>query len=81
MDLNQRRGLKDLLVGRNKGSSSKEVSISQVLANLPPSLPFLTTLVGLLPKPDLMKKRKVPRSGGGGSASSKVGQAAKNSQG
>ena len=60
MDLNLRRGLKDLLTGRNKASSSKEVSKSQVPANLPLPPPFLTTSVDLLLNPDLKKKRKVP---------------------
>ena len=59
MDLNMRRGLKDLLTGRNKGAMSKEVPKSQVPANLPPSPPLFTTIVGLLPNPDLKKKRKV----------------------
>ena len=40
MDLNPRRGLKDLLAGRNKGATSKEVPKSQVLAN--PSLLLLS---------------------------------------
>ena len=40
MDLNLKRGAKDLLTGRNKGSSTKEASKSQVLTNLPlPPLP------------------------------------------
>ena len=40
MDLNLKRGLKDLLTRRNKGSSTKEASKSQVLTNLPlPPLP------------------------------------------
>ena len=60
MDLNLRRGPKDLFTGRNKGSSSKEASKSQVLANLPLPPPLPTTSVGLLPNPDLKKKRKVP---------------------
>ena len=40
IDLNPRRGLKDLLAGRNKGATSKEVPKSQVLAN--PSLLLLS---------------------------------------
>jgi len=59
MDINSRRGLKGILVGRNKGASSKEVPKFQVPANLPPSPPLLVTTVGLLPCPDLKKKRKV----------------------
>ena len=61
MDLNPRRGLKDLLARRNKGSLSKKVSKSQVFANLPPPPPFLTTLLCLLPNANLKKKRKVPK--------------------
>ena len=58
MALNPRKGLRDLMVGRNKGSSSKEVPKSKVPANLPPlPLPPTTTL-GLLPIPNLKKKRK-----------------------
>ena len=60
MDLNLRRGLKDLLTGRNKGSSSKEVSKSQVPANLPLPPLFPTASVDLLLNPNLKKKRKVP---------------------
>ena len=64
MDLKQRTGLKGLLANRNKGSSSKEVPKTQVPPNLPPH--FLpVTAVGLLPNPDLKKKRKVPKMGKG----------------
>ena len=59
MDLNPRRGLKDLLAGRNKGSSSEKTFKSLVLANLPPLHPLPTTTFGLLPIPDLKKKRNV----------------------
>ena len=59
MDLNPRRGLKDLLARRNKGSSSEKTFKSLVLANLPPLHPLPTTTFGLLPIPDLKKKRKV----------------------
>ena len=58
MALNPRKGLRDLMVERNKGSSSKEVPKSQVPANLPPPLPPPTTALGLLPIPNLKKKRK-----------------------
>ena len=59
MALNLRRGLKDLVVGRNKGLSSKEASKTQLPPNLalPPLLPVTT--VKLLLCPDLKKKRKV----------------------
>ena len=59
MDLNPRRNLKSLVAGRIKGSSSKEVPKSQILANLLPPPPLLVTTVGLLPCPGLKKKRKV----------------------
>ena len=52
MDLNPRRGLKDLLAGRNKGSLSEKTFKSLVLANLPPLHPLPTTTFGLLPIPD-----------------------------
>ena len=58
MALNLRRGLKDLIAGRNKGSSSKEVPKSQVIDNLPPSPPHPITSLGLIPLPNLKKKRK-----------------------
>ena len=58
MALNLRRGLKDLIAGRNKGSSSKEVPKSQVVDNLPPSPPHPITSLGLIPLPNLKKKRK-----------------------
>ena len=55
MTLNPRKGLKDLLTGRNKRSSSKETLKSQLLSSFPPSSPPTT---GLLPIPNLKKKRK-----------------------
>ena len=59
MALNQRRSLRDLLADRNKGSSSKEATKSQVPPNLPlpPSLP--PTYLGLNVMKDLKKKRLV----------------------
>ena len=58
MALNQRKGLKDLMVGRNKGSSSKEAPKSQLPLPLPlPASPPRTT-VCLLPILNLKKKRK-----------------------
>ena len=59
MDLNLRRGLKDLLAERSKRSSSKEAPKSQVPANLPPPPPLPTTTLNLLRCPDLKKKRKM----------------------
>ena len=59
MALNQRRGLKDLVAGRNKGSSFKEAPKTQLLAHLPLPPPPPITTVGLLPYLDLKKKRKV----------------------
>ena len=59
MALNQRRSLRDLLDDRNKGSSLKEATKSQVPPNLPlpPSLP--PTDLGLNVMKDLKKKRLV----------------------
>ena len=53
--LNQKKGLRDLLAGRNKGSTSKEVSKSQTPPNLPPPP---TTDLNLLSIPNLNKKIK-----------------------
>ena len=55
MAFNPRKGMKDLLSGRNKGSSSKKALKSQPLSTLPPLLPPTTSL---LPIPNLKKKRK-----------------------
>ena len=56
MALNPRRGLKDLVAGRNKGSSSKEALKTQ----LPPNPPILSlpSPLGLLPDPNLQKKKR-----------------------
>ena len=56
--MKQRTNLKGLLANRNKGLASKEVPKTQVPPNLP-SPPLPMTVVGLLPNPDLKKKRKV----------------------
>ena len=53
MDLKQRTSLGGLMANRNKGSTSKEVPKTQV----PPPLPV--TALGLLPNPNLKRKRKV----------------------
>ena len=45
--------MKDLLIGRNKGSSSKEALKSQPLPTLPPP-----PTTDLLPMPNLKKKMK-----------------------
>ena len=58
MALNPRKGLRDLMARRNKGSSSKEVPKSQAPANLPPPLPPPITTLGLLLIPNLKKKMK-----------------------
>ena len=58
MTLNQRKGLRDLLARRNKGSISKEFLKSQTPPNLLPSPHFPTIDFGLLPIPNLKKKRK-----------------------
>ena len=57
MDLKQRKGLKGLLVERNKWSTSKEVPKTQVPTNLPPPLPPPFIDLGLLTIPNLKKKR------------------------
>ena len=58
MDLKQRTSLKGLMVKKNKGTTSKDVPKTQVPPSLPlPPLPV--TAVGLLPNPDLKRKRKV----------------------
>ena len=56
MALNSRRGLKDLVAGRNKGSSSKEAPKTQLPPN--PPLPPLPSPLGLLPNPNLQKKKR-----------------------
>ena len=55
MSLNSRKGLKDLLTGRSKGSFSKEAPKSQPPSSLPLPHPPVT---GLLPIPNLKKKSK-----------------------
>ena len=55
MALNPRKGLRDLMVERNKGSSLKDIPKSQVPPSLPPPP---TTNLGLLPIPNFKKKRK-----------------------
>ena len=58
MALNSRKGLRDLMVGWNKRSSSKEAPKSQLPFTLPPPLLPPTSIVGLFPNPNLKKKRK-----------------------
>ena len=55
MALNPRKGLKDILARRNKGSSSKEAPKTQLPHN--PPLPPLPSPLSLLPNPDLQKKK------------------------
>ena len=58
MDLKQRTSLKGLLANMNKESAFKDFPKTQVPRSLTPShLPV--TVVGLLPNPDLKRKRKV----------------------
>ena len=71
MDINLRKGLKGLLVVRNKGGSTKDAPKSQVPTNLRPPPPFLVTLVGLPPNPNLKRKRKVQEVEEGGMVPSK----------
>ena len=59
MDLKKRSGLKGLMASRGKGSSSEDILDTQVPANLPHPTPPPVNTVGLLPNPDLKKKRKV----------------------
>ena len=56
MALNLRRGLKDLVAGRNKGLSSKEAAQTQLPPNLP--LPPFPSPPGLLLDPNLQKKNR-----------------------
>ena len=56
MALNPRKGLKDILIERNKGSSSKEALKTLLPPNLPP--PPLPSPLGLLPNPNLQKKKR-----------------------
>ena len=59
MDLKKRPGLKGLMANKKRGSILKDAPDTQVPANL--SLPLSpVTTIGLLPNPDLKKKRKVP---------------------
>ena len=58
MSLNPRKGLRDLMAGRNKGLSSKEIPKSQDPTNLPPPPSPPTTALDLLLIPNLKKKRK-----------------------
>ena len=57
MALNSRKGLKDLLMVRNKRSSSKEALKSQPLHTLPLPPPPPSAL-NLLPMPNLKKKKE-----------------------
>jgi len=56
MALNSRKGLKDLVAGRNKGSSSKEAPKTQLPPN--PPLPPLPSPLSLLPDLNLQKKKR-----------------------
>ena len=58
MALNPRKGLKELMVERNKGSASKEAPKAQLPLTLPSPPPPPTTTVGLLPNPNLKKKER-----------------------
>ena len=59
MALNLRKRLKDLLPGKSKGSSSNETLKTQLPPNLPPPLP--PSLLGLLPNPNLQRKKRKKR--------------------
>ena len=58
MALNQRKGLRDFMARRNKGSSSKEVPKSKAADNLPSLHPPPTTSLDLIHLPNLKKKRR-----------------------
>ena len=81
MSLNQRKGLRDLLAGRNQGSISKEVPKSQTPPNLPSPPPPPTTNLSLLPISNLKKKRKDQELEKGEVVPQKGGKTTKNGQG
>lgn len=54
------KSLWDLMATRNKGSTSKDANMPQIPTYLPPPPPLPVTSTGLIPNPDLKKKRKVP---------------------
>ena len=60
MALNPRRVLKDIIVGRNKGSSSKEAPKTQLPPNLPPS-PLLSPLGRRRGKRRTSRRGRLPR--------------------
>ena len=53
------KGLRELLVGRNTGLTSKEVPKSKLPPTLPPPPPLPSTNLGLRADPNLKKKRPV----------------------
>ena len=57
--------LRELMVARNKGTTSQENPKSQVPTTLPPLLPTIPADLGQKPIPDLKKKRpvEVPEEG------------------
>ena len=59
MDLKKRSGLNGLMASKGKRSSSEDILDTQVPTNLPHPTPPPVTTIGLLPNPDLKKKRKV----------------------
>ena len=64
MALNPRKGLKNLVAGRNKGLSSKEAAKTQLPPN--PSLPPFPSPLGLHPDPNLQKKKRKEKEIEGG---------------
>jgi len=58
MSSNLRKGLRDLMARWNKGSSSKEASKSQLPLTFPHPPPPPTTTVGLLPNPNMKRKKE-----------------------
>ena len=59
------KSLRELMVARNKGTTSQENPKSQVPTTLPPLLPTIPADLGQKPIPDLKKKRpvEVPEEG------------------
>ena len=77
MSLNPRKGLKDLLAGRSKGSSSKKAPKTQLPPNLPPSPSSFS--VRPAPQSELAKEEEErERDRGGGDCPTEGPKTAKN---
>ena len=53
------KSLRELMVARNKGTTSQEIPKSQVPTTLPPPFPMIPANLGLKPIPNLKKKRPI----------------------